>query len=75
MNLRQYQPGAEPRWKRRPSDDFARGRLDEGGRRAYDQLLATHDVIGLLGHLSQVFVQAQFLLTRVKREEASGANA
>jgi hypothetical protein len=70
MDLRQFRPGAKPRWKWRPSDEWARGRVDDAGRRAYDQLLASHDVIGLLGHLTSVFVDGRYLLTRSLRGES-----
>ncbi|MGI9090898.1 MAG: hypothetical protein ACR2GG_07335 [Gemmatimonadaceae bacterium] len=68
MDLRQFRPGAEPRWKWRNSDDFARGRQNDSGRRAYDELLAGHDVLGLLGHLAEVFFEAGMDLRRRLRE-------
>src|SRR5439155_7884446 len=67
MDLRQYRAGAEPRWKWRESADWARGRVDDAGRRTYDQVLATHDVVGLLGHLTSLFVEARYLLPRSAR--------
>ena len=67
LDLRQYQAGVEPRWKWRESDLFARGRPNDVGRRLYDRVLAGRDVLGLLGHLSQVFSHAQRELVRCKR--------
>ena len=61
------------------SELFFRGRPDDPGRRAYDRILAGHDVIGLLGHLTQVFFEAQMHLSKhlrasevVSTEETGG---
>lgn len=62
MELIQFREGAEPRWKWTASQDFARGRPDEAGRHAYDNVLSGNDVTGLLGHLTMVFVDAQYKL-------------
>lgn len=64
MDLRQFRPGAEPRWKWRGSGLFARGRSRDPGRRLYDRLLAEHDVVGLLSHLGAVFFKAEMELRR-----------
>jgi hypothetical protein len=64
MDLRQFRPGAQPRWKWRESESFARGRPGDPGRRAYDQVLAGRDVVGLLGHLSELFFEAGMELRR-----------
>lgn len=74
MDLRQFRPGAEPRWKWRESESFARGRPDDPGRRVYDRMLAGHDVVGLLGHLTEVFFEAQMHL-RNRLREGSAASA
>ncbi len=67
MDLRQFRPGAEPRWKWRESELFARGRSDDPGRRLYDRILAGHDVTGLLLHLREVFIQGGFDIRRLQR--------
>jgi hypothetical protein len=71
MDLRQFRPGTEPRWKWHESERFARGRPRDTGRRAYDQLLAGHDVVGLLGHLSSVFFDGGLELRRDLRSAES----
>lgn len=71
MDLRQFRPGAEPRWKWRASELFARGREADPGRRVYDRMLAGHDVLGLLGHLTDVFHDAQMQLrTQLRADNA-----
>jgi hypothetical protein len=50
--------GERPVRKRRPAG---------AGRRAYDRLLAGHDVIGLLGHVHTVFFKAAIELRRLLR--------
>ncbi len=67
MDLRQFRPGAEPRWKWRESEAFARGRAADADRRAYDRELAGRDVLGLLSHLTGVFHDAQWELRRELR--------
>ena len=74
MDLRQWRAGVEPRFKWRESRDFARGRVDDAGRRAYDEVLAGHDVTGLLSHLTDVFVDARRLLTEALCEEEAKAD-
>jgi hypothetical protein len=73
MDLRQFRPGAEPRWKWRESASFARGRANDAGRRAYDAVLAERDVTGLVSHLSDVFRNAAVGLETLRRTESSGA--
>lgn len=68
MDLRQFRPGAEPRWKWRESNLFSRGRSNDAGRRVYDRLLAGRDVVGLLGHLTDIFFEAGMRLRRYLRE-------
>ncbi len=57
----------------RESALFARGRPADPGRRVYDQMLAGHDIVGLLGHLTDVFFEAQMQLR--KRLRASAASS
>lgn len=72
MDLRQFRPGAEPRWKWRESDKFARGRAGEAGRRAYDDVLGGRDVTGLLSHLSDVFRHGALELETLVRTASEG---
>jgi hypothetical protein len=67
LELRQFRPGVAPRWKWRGSKEFFRGRPSEPGREAYERLLAGHDVIGLLGHLTDVFHEGGMYLRRLLR--------
>ena len=67
LELRQFRPGAAPRWKWRASEEFSRGRASDFGRKAYDRLLAGNDVIGLLGHLTDVFHEAGMYLRKLLR--------
>jgi hypothetical protein len=67
LELRQPRPGVAPRWKWRASEKFARGRSSDPGRAAYDYLLVEHDVIGLLGHLTEVFYEAGQYLRQLLR--------
>jgi hypothetical protein len=71
MELIQYREGAEPRWKWSKSQDFARGRPDEAGRRAYDDVLSGRDVTGLLGHLTMVLVRAKYQLVGALRQRST----
>jgi hypothetical protein len=64
MELRQHRAGVAPRWKWRKSNSFARGRSDDAGRKVYDHVLADQDVLGLLGHLTDVFHDAGMTLRR-----------
>jgi hypothetical protein len=73
IELRHFRAGAEPRWKWRESASFARGRSDDAGRRAYDRMLAGHDVLGQLGQLYTVYFDAQLLLVAALREEEAAA--
>jgi hypothetical protein len=73
MDLRQFRPGAEPRWKWRESGNFARGRTGDAGRRAYDDVLAGHDVTGLLSHLSDVFRSGALDLETLVRTASAGS--
>lgn len=72
LEMRQWRPGVAPRWKWRPSESFARGRKNDSGRKIYDQLLAGHDVVGLLGHLTEVFHDAGMELRRELRALEDG---
>lgn len=73
MELIQFREGAEPRWKWAASRDFARGRPDEAGRHAYDNVLSGHDVTGLLSHLTMVFINAKYQLVGVLRQRSTNA--
>jgi hypothetical protein len=70
MELVQFREGAQPRWKWAASRDFARGRPDDAGRHAYDNVLSGHDVTGLLSHLTTVFVNAKYKLIGVLRQRS-----
>jgi hypothetical protein len=72
MDLRQFRPGAEPRWKWRESGNFARGRTGDAGCRAYDDVLAGHDVTGFLSHLSDVLRSGALDLETLVRTASAG---
>jgi hypothetical protein len=72
MELRQHRAGVAPRWKWRESESFARGRADDAGLKVYDHVLAGHDVLGLLGNLTDVFHDAGMNLRRHLRSVESG---
>jgi hypothetical protein len=74
LELRQFRPGAAPRWKWRASDEFSRGRASDLGKEAYERLLAGHDVIGLLGHLTDVFHEAGMYLRKLLRSSEAGVS-
>jgi hypothetical protein len=72
LELRQFRPGAAPRWKWRVSEEFFRGRSSDPGRDAYERLLAGNDVIGLLSHLTEVFHDAgMYLRGLLRKHEAA----
>jgi hypothetical protein len=72
LEMRQFRPGAEPRWKWRASEEFFRGRASDSGKKAYEHLLAGNDVIGLLSHLIDVFHEAGMYLRKLLRSTEAG---
>lgn len=72
MELQQYKPGIQPNWKFSDSASFGRGRQSQADQKVYDQVLAGWDVVGGLGHLVDVFADAERRLTqRLRAEESS----
>jgi hypothetical protein len=67
LKLVQFREGAEPRWKWAASVEFARGRVNDARRHAYDEILSGHDVTGLLSHLTMVFQDAKIKLVGALR--------
>jgi len=67
IEIRQLQPGTEPRWQWKRADAVVRGGRADSQRNLYDSELAERDVVGLFSWLIEIFVDARWLLYRLQR--------
>jgi hypothetical protein len=65
IELRQMSPGGQPRWKWKRGNAVVASTRQDRGRLLYEEELAEKDVLGLFGHLIDVFVDAKWLLYRL----------
>ncbi len=68
LELRQFRPGAAPRWNRRASDRFSRPGIEPGKRGS--ERLSGREMIGLLGHLTEVSTRLKCIRELLRSGEA-----
>jgi hypothetical protein len=75
VDLRQWRPGAEPRWKWRPSQELGRSASgkDKESMADYDAVLAGVDVIGSLSLIDALADAVRIFSDLLHAQEAQGA--